>query len=371
MSIDPQSSQGTATPLLAIAHQFLDPEVPWQVVPFGSGLINTTWKVTAPQVAESYILQQINCTVFTEPLQIAHNTQRISAFLRQAYPNYLFVLPMLTHEGTPMLQADKHGWYRMLPFVQGSHTIDTVSTPDQAYQAALQFGRFTEHLHHFPIDTLHITLPHFHNLSLRHYLFMRALHTAPAHLVEAARTEMDFLQAQQAIVERYEAMVNGGTVPLRVIHHDTKISNTLFDEAQQGMCVIDLDTVMPGYFISDVGDMCRTYLCPHSEESTQLDAIDIRLPYFEAMAKGYLEAMGPVLTPQEWAHFTYAGPFIIYMQALRFATDYLQGNVYYPVAHPLHNLHRTQNQIALLQAYQRHMPALEAIVQRLRQQYRA
>ena len=133
------------------------------------------------------------------------------------------------------------------------------------------------------------------------------------------------------------------------MHHDTKISNVLFDNNDQTLCLVDLDTIMQGYFISDVGDMMRNYLSAAGEEETDFSAISIRMDYFEALASGYLGQMGDALTPEEKNHFVYSGKFITYMQALRFYTDYLQNDIYYPVRHPEHNLVRTQNQLVLLE----------------------
>ncbi len=147
----------------------------------------------------------------------------------------------------------------------------------------------------------------------------------------------------------YTHILQNKSFALRVTHHDTKISNVLFDASDNGRCVIDLDTVMPGYFISDVGDMMRTYLCPVSEEETDLSQIMVREDYFQAIITGYLSAMQPLLSRDEKQHFVYAGKFLIYMQALRFLTDYLNNDVYYKPRYEHHNAVRAENQAVLLQ----------------------
>jgi Ser/Thr protein kinase RdoA (MazF antagonist) len=151
-------------------------------------------------------------------------------------------------------------------------------------------------------------------------------------------------------VVEYDRIKSNPAFKLRVTHHDTKISNVLFDANDNGLCVIDLDTVMPGYFISDVGDMLRTYLSPVSEEEADLSKIDIREDYFEAILKGYLSEMKDELSTEELSHFLYAGKFMIFMQATRFLTDYLLNDIYYGAKYEDHNLVRANNQIALLKS---------------------
>ncbi|MCU0373957.1 MAG: aminoglycoside phosphotransferase family protein [Chitinophagaceae bacterium] len=333
-----------------------------EVRPFGSGLINSTWKITFPHKADAYIFQRVNDKVFTRPELIAENIASIGQYLKQNAPDYLFIQPVLTRQGQGMLYQPDLGWFRLFPFVPNSHTVDTVADSRLAYEAAKQFGRFSRQLHHFAATQLHTTLPAFHNLSLRYRQFEAAVEAAEAHTRKQCEPEISQMLHYEALVQQYEILITDPNVPVRAIHHDTKISNCLFDSADNGLCVIDLDTVMPGYFISDVGDMCRTYLCPTGEESTNLEAVSIRMDYYSAMASGYLHEMGPVLTPAEMGYFVYAGKFMIYMQALRFLTDFLNGNTYYPVQHALHNLYRTRHQIALLQAYCHSEPAMQQVV---------
>ena len=158
------------------------------------------------------------------------------------------------------------------------------------------------------------------------------------------------VEQHRDFVDRYEAIKRDRTIPVRVCHHDTKISNVLFDGNDKGMCVIDLDTVMPGYIIGDVGDMFRTYLSPVNEEEKDLDKILVRKEYFKAIVQGYQSEM-TTLTAKERSLFIYAGQFMMYMQALRFLTDFLKGDVYYPVQYPMHNLVRAGNQLTLLKRF--------------------
>ena len=247
------------------------------------------------------------------------------------------------------LVFDEHqGYFRLFPFVKNSHTVDVVNTPQQAYEAAKQFGHFTRLLAGFPTKELQITLPDFHNLPLRYQQFNTALLNGdPVRIQEAAATIL-FLQQHIDIVTTSQSIPNNPAFKKRVTHHDTKISNVLFDDSDKGLCVIDLDTVMPGYFISDVGDMLRTYLSPVSEEESDFSQIEIRANYFKAIAEGYLSEMNEVLSSTEKQHFVYAGKFMIYMQALRFITDYINNDVYYGSKYQGQNFIRAKNQVVLL-----------------------
>lgn len=314
---------------------------------FGSGLINDTWLVK--HLDKKYILQRVNNLVFKDPGYIAYNIRLISDFLKQVHPSYLFVSSVPTTDNEEIYFDPQKGFYRLMSFVSGSHTIDTVHSTKQAFEAARQFGLFTKMLIDFNPGHLKITLPDFHNLSLRHIQFTDSLSSADEKRVEEAVKEIEFLKSHTAIVEQFELIKNNVDFKIRVTHHDTKISNALFDSDDNGLCVIDLDTVMPGYFISDVGDMMRTYLSPVKEEETDFSKIEIRDEYFKAIAEGYIGVLRGTLTDSEIEHFVYAGKFMIYMQALRFLTDYLNNDVYYGAEYEKHNLVRTGNQIVLLQ----------------------
>ncbi|MEO6583068.1 MAG: phosphotransferase, partial [Ferruginibacter sp.] len=173
---------------------------------------------------------------------------------------------------------------------------------------------------------------------------------------------IQILLGYKDIETTYSNLKSNSHFKLRVTHHDTKISNVLFDNQDKGICVIDLDTVMPGYFISDVGDMMRTYLCPVDEDEQDYVKIVIRPEMYQAIVKGYYEEMKNELTPTEKEYFFYAGKFMIYMQALRFLTDYLMDDVYYPVKHPRHNFVRAGNQITLLQKLVAQQKELEEVL---------
>jgi len=311
------------------------------------GLINKTWKVS--HAGRHLILQKLNHQIFKDPEAIARNIRLVSEHLKENHPDYLFVSPLKNESNIDLVFDPAFGYFRLLPFVTNSHTLHVVTSPNQAYEAALQFGNFTHLLSGFDSSRLTTTIQDFHNLSLRYFQFESALqHGNPARIAEA-KEMVSAVKRNHAIVEKYQSITRNPAVRRRVTHHDTKISNVLFDGNGRGMCVIDLDTVMPGYFISDVGDMMRTYLSPANEEEKDTDKIDVRDEYFTAIVQGYLRSMHHDMTDDEHELIFYAGLFMIYMQALRFLTDHLNDDVYYGAQYEGHNLVRGTNQLVLLE----------------------
>lgn len=312
---------------------------------FGSGLINHTWKITCG--SRQYILQRINTAVFKSPQDIADNLIALQKYLQATAPHYLFVAP-LPATSRNYLVTDHGQYYRLLPFVKNSRALDVLQEPSQAYEAARQFGQFSRMLNDFDASKLKYTLPDFHNLNLRVKQFQSVLNSAHRERLNIASAEIAAVKNYQHINQAYINITNNAAIPLRVTHHDTKINNVLFNADNRGLCVIDLDTVMPGYYISDVGDMMRTYLSPANEEEQNLDQITIREDYLKAIYNGYMAEMGEVLTDAEKSLFYYSGKFMIYMQALRFLTDYLNNDIYYHTTYSGQNLKRAQNQLRLL-----------------------
>ena len=330
----------------------------YAIEPFGSGLINNTWKVSTNET--DYILQRINNAVFKKPHNIANNISVIAAHLKGQYPDYLFISPCentvtpkrdddTSVKGAQILYKKGSGYFRMFPFVPNSHSKDVVETPEQAYQAAAQFGKFTRLLSDLDLRKIKTTIPHFHDIGLRYKQFLTALKKGnPQRISETSDLIKTVLQHVD-IVKEYKAIQSNPDFKIRVTHHDTKISNVLFDPNDKGLCVIDLDTVMCGYFISDVGDMMRTYLSPVSEEEQDFSKITVRDDFYKAIVQGYFDEMKDELTATEKNYFFYAGKFLIYMQALRFLTDYLNNDVYYGSKYAAHNFMRAKNQMVLLE----------------------
>ncbi|MDP4254863.1 MAG: aminoglycoside phosphotransferase family protein [Bacteroidota bacterium] len=316
-------------------------------LPFGPGLINTTWKIDCGE--RSYILQRINDKVFPHPAQIVENMCALGSYLEKTAPAYPFIKPLPAKDGSRLVHLEGSGYFRLTSFVDGSHTLRVAEDPDMAYEASRQFGHFMRLLSGFPAGRLHATLPGFHDLGLRQAQFESALVRGDALRIAEAGELIHAIRRFACIPERFERIRTDRQFILRVTHHDSKISNVLFDGQGKGICVIDLDTVMPGRFISDLGDLLRTCLSPVSEEERDYGLVAVRPAYFEAIVRGWLDEMGDELSRDELDHLVYAGKFMCYMQAIRFLTDYLLHDPYYGSDYPGHNLVRAGNQIVLLE----------------------
>ena len=330
------------------------------VEPLNSGLINSTWKITNGD--KQFILQRINHNVFKKPYELAENIRMLDQFLAEQSPEYLFVAPVKNNSNEDIVFKPGDGYFRLFPFVKGSHTISVVTAPKQALEAAFQFGKFTKLLAGFDAAKLHLTIPDFHNLTLRYHQFEESLRVGNAERIKQSENLVSEVKEHYHIVAQYEKIKTNSNIRLRVSHLDTKISNVLFDDAGKGMCVIDLDTVMPGYFFSDVGDMMRTYLSPANEEEKDFDKIEVRDDYFKAIVQGYLVNMGGELTTDEKELIFYSGMFLIFMQAVRFLTDYFNDDLYYGSKYEGHNFVRAGNQLYLLKKLEEKRAVFQTII---------
>lgn len=314
-----------------------------------SGLINYTCKIST--VEEEYIFQKINTNVFPQPEKIDENLRLLAQFFHNYFPDYLFVGPIATVQQKTMIEIEGN-YYRLFPFIKGTHTNSILLSSNEAYEAAKQFGQFTALLATFPVNKCNVSIPFFHHLSFRYWQFQQAWANANADTKKAAVPLMQKVTDNYKIVEQFNDFIHKNNCKQRVMHHDAKISNVLFNARNEGVAVIDFDTTMPGYFFCDMGDMMRTYLCPVSEEETNFSLIEVRKEYWQAIYDGYLVYMNDVLTPFEKDHLMFSGQIITYMQALRFLTDYLQNNQYYACTYPEQNLNRAFNQFHLLEKMQ-------------------
>lgn len=322
-----------------------------QSYPLNNGLINHTWKVVSAKA--NYILQAINTHVFPQPEKIDQNLQLLAKHFSRGNKNYLFVGPVSTDDGKTMVCINDV-YYRVFPFIEGTYTHNVLTKPEEAFEAARQFGKFTASLTHFNAQDLAITIPFFHHLSYRYWQFQHTWLCADEVLKKQARELANPISDQVHIVKKFNYFIHKNTCLQRTMHHDAKISNVLFNEAGKGVTVIDLDTVMSGYFFSDMGDMMRTYLSPVGEEEKDISLIEVRKDFLQAISEGYLTNMESVLTAFEKEHLLFSGQIITYMQALRFLTDFLQNNRYYACSYPQQNLVRTANQLQLLKQIQNH-----------------
>lgn len=316
---------------------------------YGNGLIHSTYILSKEHIP-TYILQQVNINVFKSPEAIEHNLQMLTASLQQSATDFVLPLPIENKHGQLHTWVND-GVFRLTKYVPGSHALDSCAKPEQAYEAALQFGQFTSTFTGLEVNRLKETIPDFHNLAFRWKQFEQALVYGNPTRIHQARQEIKIIIDNKSIVTKYELICSSDQFKQRVTHHDTKISNVLFDENGKGICVIDLDTVMGGLHISDLGDMFRTYLSPGSEEETDLEKVFVRSSFYTAIVEGYLEKMSDQLTEDEKKMIPFAGEFLIYMQALRFLTDFLNDDIYYGISYEMNNFNRTINQLHLLASY--------------------
>lgn len=330
--------------------------------PIGSGLIHKTWKVLTSK--GQFVLQQVNHHVFTKPWHIAENLRLLEQYVKKNFSGYPFIAPMSTTSGDLMVETDGV-YYRLFAFVENSKTFDVAPDTTLAYEAAHQFSRFTKVFSGFDAGSLRVTIPHFHDLDFRERQFRDALLNGNPQRIKRSNEVIRAAGMHTNITEQFCKIESRNLIKRRVTHHDTKISNVLFTPDGKGITVIDLDTVMPGYFISDLGDMMRTYLSPASEEESDLSQIEVREDFFEAIVSGFLENVNDVLNRDEKGWILYAGPFLIYMQAIRFLTDFLNNDVYYGARYEDHNFVRARNQFTLLAKYQEKEGLFSAILKKV------
>ena len=330
---------------------FIDHPEGYTINLFGDGLIHHTYVVKKGGEAE-YILQEVNTNVFKHPLDISSNLNALSNFLEERDIEPFFPLPMNTIDGKPYAIINNK-YYRLTPYKKGAHAVNFCATAEQAYQAAYQFGNFTSAFDGFDTSELKDTISRFHDLEYRWEQYTDALANGNPDRIRFANKEIEKLNDLYQIVSRFKQYNSSSSFIKRVTHHDTKISNVLLDRNGKGICVIDLDTVMPGLFISDVGDMCRTYLSPGNEEETDMSKVFVRKDFYEAIVEGYLEKMADRMSQEEKDAMSYSGEFILYMQSLRFLTDFLNNDIYYGIRYEMNNYDRTVNQLTLLDHYQR------------------
>ena len=323
----------------------------YEINKFGDGLIHGTYLVSKNNESK-YILQELNTAVFKSPETIASNLEMLSSFLEKESEEVFFPMAQHTIQGASYV-VENGRYFRLTPFVAGSHSINSCSTPEEAYEASFQFGKFTAAFKDFDANSLNPTIPQFHDLNFRWNQFLDALQHGNKERMYFAQKEINQLKNDYAIVEKYLAILQSSSFLTRVTHHDTKINNVLFNKQGMGVCVIDLDTVMAGYFISDLGDMFRTYLSSANEEETDFEKINARPAFYKALVEGYLDNMQDQMTDEEQSQIPYAGEFMIYMQALRFLTDFLNNDSYYGIAYELNNFNRAKNQLVLLSQFRR------------------
>jgi Ser/Thr protein kinase RdoA (MazF antagonist) len=321
------------------------------VTQLGNGLINKTYKVEfANELDPPIVLQQINISTFSEPENIIHNYLLLSDYLKDN--SHKLLAPMVkTLDGHWYWRDEQHNFWRATQYINGSGTVLFPKTADEARMTANCYGIFTRSLAELDTSRLKVIIPGFHDLSLRYTQFEQAITKASIQRLLKSTHVIAELRQRKKLVDFYITVTaNPAVYKTRVMHHDCKMSNILLDEhTHHAICPIDLDTVMPGYFFSDLGDMIRSMAVTVDENSTQWEDIDVRSDFYKAIVTGYLAGMGDVFTKEEQEHIHYAGLLLTYMQSLRFVTDFLNNDTYYQTTYPEQNLNRALNQLILLE----------------------
>jgi len=339
------------------------------IAAFGSGHINDTYCAVFHQAGAPvrFILQRINTAIFKNPAALMENIQRVTSHLaaklageQDCERRVLTLIPAL--DGRAWHVDAEGAYWRVYRFIEGARAYDAVESPQQAFQAAKAFGEFQKLLVDLPAPRLHDTIPGFHSTPSRFAAFEQAVAADVANRAVNAREEIEFALARQPNV----SVLLEASLPERIAHNDTKFNNVLLDDATgEGLCAIDLDTVMPGLALYDFGDMVRTTTSVAMEDEQDLSRVTMQFPMFEALARGYLSSAASFLTKKENAHLAFAGKLITFEQGLRFLTDYLAGDTYYKVHRNGQNLDRCRSQFKLVESIDQQAEQMSLLISKL------
>ena len=337
--------------------------------PYGSGHINDTYCVVFDQggVRVRYVLQRINHNIFKNPVALMENIQRVTTHLGKKCAGHsdqsrrvLTLIP--TRDGLAYHRDAEGNIWRAYIFIEHARTFDAVESAAQAFKAAQAFGQFQKLLADLPAPRLHDTIPDFHHTPKRYVALEKAIQADAANRVRLAQPEIEFALRHQAICR----VLLDAHLPERVTHNDTKFNNVMLDDATgEGICVIDLDTVMPGLALYDFGDMVRTTTSPAKEDERDLSKVKMQFPMFEALARGYLSSAAEFLTPAEKKLLPFSGKLITFEIGIRFLTDYLEGDTYFKVHREGHNLDRCRTQFKLVESIEQQEDEMNKLVERL------
>jgi Ser/Thr protein kinase RdoA (MazF antagonist) len=337
------------------------------LTPHGSGHINDTYLVTCqgPGAPVRYILQHINRHVFHDPVAVMENVERVTAHLAMQAAGEpdgaRRVLRLVPARDGRDWHIDAHGeTWRAYRFIEDARTYETATSTAQAFQAARAFGHFQQQLSSLPPPRLHETIPDFHNTPKRYAALEQAVAADAVGRAALAKPEIEFARSRQAITG---ILLDAG-LPERITHNDTKFNNVLLDnKTGEAVCVIDLDTVMPGLALYDFGDMVRTTTSPAAEDEQDLSKVRMQFPMFEALVRGYLESAGVFLTTAEKKYLAFSGKLITFEIGIRFLTDYLAGDTYFKVHRDGHNLDRCRAQFKLVESIEQQEDKMSQLVE--------
>ena len=369
------ASSHPTTALTAIAGQFAISGSFLGARPYGSGHINETFAAVFDQggAEKRYILQCINPRIFKEPLRVMENVAQVTRHLHAKLaaagapdPARRALTLVQARSGAICHLDDKGLVWRCYLFVEGASSHDIVQHPAQAWEAAKAFGAFQRQLMDYDGPRLAETIPLFHHTRHRFEALLRAMAGDPGNRAALAKPELAFALSREALADSLLGLKEAGGIPERITHNDTKLNNILFDDRTgEGLCVLDLDTVMPGLSLYDFGDMVRTATNPVAEDERDLDRVQVQVAMFEALARGYLEGTDGALLPAERERLVLAGKLITYECGLRFLTDFLERDRYFSISREAQNLDRCRTQFALLRSLEACEERLTAFVQSL------
>lgn len=315
---------------------------------YGCGHINVTYLVVT-QSGHRYILQKINNSIFKDVPGLMGNIAAVTKYLRQIISDPRGVLTLVpTKDGVDYVEHTDGSFWRVYDFVEGSLCLQAPESPEDFYQSAVAFGIFQQQLKDFPADTLCEVIPNFHNTADRYRIFKEALAVDVCGRAKDVRAEIDFVLAREQEAGTLVSMLAEGKLPLRVTHNDTKLNNVMLDEAtRKPLCVIDLDTVMPGSSLYDFGDSIRFGAATAAEDEKDLDKVWMDISLFETYTKGFLSAC-PGLTETEREMLPMGAKLMTLECGVRFLTDYLNGDTYFATHYEGQNLDRCRTQFKLV-----------------------
>lgn len=340
---------------------------------YTDGHINSTYLAVFENVGEvhKYIVQKFNTVVFKSPEKIMQNTVGVETHLRAKMKaegadykrgtlNFL-----KTNEGNYLYYVDNSCW-RIYDFVDNSYTCNVIEDKSIFKDAGKNFGLFQKRLSDYPIETLHETIENFHNTPVRFETFIKAVEADVVGKCSQVQKEIDFVIAHKEATQKVMDLHKQGLIPLRVTHNDTKLNNILFDnDTKKGICIIDLDTIMPGLSLYDFGDSIRFGANTAVEDETDLSKVSVSLELFEAYAEGFLGECAGALTEAEVDNLAFSAILMTLECGIRFLTDHIQGNVYFAVKHDSHNLDRARNQFKLVESMEENFDEMKKIIERV------
>lgn len=361
--------------LREIVGNFINQQTDLEIKPLGKGHINDSYRVKAGD--DEYVLQRINHDIFKNVAELQNNIMRVTMHIRQKLSDagvldidrkVLTLVP--TKEGKLFYQDEDDNYWRMMDFIKDSKSFEEIN-PELARRAGLAFGDFQKMLADLPNGPLFETIPNFHNIESRLDTFRQSVRANRVGRVLEVNDLINEIEDRADDMCKAERMHREGKLVKRTNHCDTKVNNILFDNDGNVLCVVDLDTVMPGYVLSDFGDFIRTGANKGAEDDKDLNNVELDLDIFEAYTKGYLENAASFLTDVEIENLAFGAKLLTYMQTVRFLTDYIDGDTYYKIAYGNHNLIRSKAQFKFLQSLEDNFDKMQEIVLSAAEEYKA